>query len=209
MNAQRTMDIEELGKASRRAALVSLVGFLLVVAAMVYATLELRALDQAREAARADVVALQREVATLQNTEARYTSEIAKLNGDLSKARGALSAARDAIRAFHEGDRNLAVELYDKALAYDPDNAYLQNLRAYALFKLGRFTEAIQSEQLSIRADPKKTYPYAYFDLARFLCAAGKFDEARVAAKQAVDLGFAGLMKSDGEFQRVCKNQFP
>jgi tetratricopeptide (TPR) repeat protein len=138
-------------------------------------------------------------------------NQLADARRDLSTARASLAAARSAINAFHAGRLTDAVSLYDEALAADPDNAYLQNLRAYALFRLGRIEAAIESQKQSLKSDPN--YAWGYFDLARFLCSASpaRVDEARQATERAIALrpDMRGIMQSDGEFQRVCRRKLP
>lgn len=120
-------------------------------------------------------------------------------------------AARAAINAFHEGRLQDAVALYDEALGSDPDNAYLQNLRAYALFRLGHVDAALEGQRRSLVSDP--SYAWGYFDLARFLCATTppQIEEAKKAAARAIELrpGMQAIMRGDGEFQRVCRGRVP
>jgi len=123
--------------------------------------------------------------------------------------RCALQSSRSAIEAFHQRDFRRAVELYGDALACDPDNAYLLNLRAYSLFRLGRLADAIAEQRRSISVD--RNYAWGYFDLARFLCAAGDFEAARANIDEAIRLrpGLAQIMRNDGEFQRLCRGNAP
>lgn len=199
MNSTSTLDsrLEKLGKQSRRAAFVSILGFLLVAWALIYAAMQLEKLQ-----------AKQQELAR----QVRDTTEELKgTRQELEGARKALSSTRAAINAFHSGDFSQAVSLYDEALSMDPENAYIQNLRAYALFRLKRIDDAIAGERRSVAADPQ--YAWGYFDLARFLCAAApsRMDEARRAALKAIDLrpDMREIMRQDGEFQRVCRGRVP
>jgi tetratricopeptide (TPR) repeat protein len=95
--------------------------------------------------------------------------------------------------------------------AVDPDSAYLLNLQAYSLFKSGRLDEAIAAKRRRVSADPN--YAWGYFDLARFLCAAGpnKFPEAKTAISKALQLRprLERIMRGDGEFIRRCKGLLP
>jgi tetratricopeptide (TPR) repeat protein len=151
------------------------------------------------------------QVGALQAEMQGYKNDLNTVRGDLARARSSLSAARAAINAFHAGRLTDAVTLYDEALGADPDNAYLQNLRAYALFRLGRVDAAIAGQRKSVADDP--TYAWGYFDLARFLCATSpaRTDDARAAAKRAIELrpGMRAIMQNDGEFQRVCRHSLP
>jgi tetratricopeptide (TPR) repeat protein len=124
-------------------------------------------------------------------------TEVNSLRQEIGGLREALTASRDAIIAFHQRDYNEAVALYDQALHADPNNAYLLNLKAYSLFKLKRFQEAIKVQKESIRIDPD--YAWGFFDLARFQCATGDFNAARTSIGEALD-----KMKNDGEFQKLC-----
>jgi tetratricopeptide (TPR) repeat protein len=113
---------------------------------------------------------------------------------------------RNAIAAFHRRDFDTAVALYDRALRADPGNAYVLNLKAYSLFKGERLSNAIGTQRESLRVDPE--YAWGYFDLARFQCAAGNFDEARKSIQMAREKGGAWLsrkMEGDGEFRRLCR----
>ena len=205
------LDVEAVGRASRRAAVLSLIGFVVVFSAIGYAIFELNALERQRDSMQNQVRSLQIQAKQYGSDLAKAQMELANTRAALSIARASLAAARAAINAFHSGDLEQAVHLYDEALAADPDDAYLQNLRAYSLFRLGRVSDAIEGERRSVAADPK--YAWGYFDLARFLCAASppQLDEARRAASKAVELraDIRDIMLSDGEFQRVCRRQVP
>lgn len=196
--------IEEIGRSSRRAAIVSLLGFLLVMAAIGYAMLELKELGQQQ-------VVAQEQVAKLKEQSEQYSNELSKVRMQLANARSSLSAARAAISAFHAGHLEDAISLYDEALTADPSNAYLQNLRAYSLFRLKKLDAAIEGQRQSVAIDPN--YAWGYFDLARFLCAASppQLEEARRAAAKAISLrpDMRVIMKNDGEFQRVCQHALP
>jgi tetratricopeptide (TPR) repeat protein len=195
---------ETFGKASRRAAALSLAGFLLVVGAMFYAFASLRRLEQER--------------ANLETTNARLRVEVAKgarqrdsLYSTVSQMRGALDATRSAINAFHAGRLEDAVRLYGDAIRADPGNPYVRNLQAYALFRLGRIPEAISAQRRTLAVD--SSYAWGYVDLARFLCASSpdSLPAARAATEHAIALQpeLTQKMRGDGEFRRVCRAQLP
>lgn len=196
--------LDRLGRASRRAAGVTLLGFLAVMAAFGYAYQQLRRLE--RQSA-----TLKAEQAELRMETQRYQAELQTTRDQLAKERRALQSGRAAINAFHAGNLQAALSLYDDALNSDPENAYLQNLRAYTLFRLGRVQPAIDGELRSVAIDP--AYAWGYLDLARFLCAASpaKMTDARRAAEKAMELrpDLRAIMQGDGEFQRVCRHEIP
>lgn len=140
---------------------------------------------------------------------AQLQDQSLELKKQVSGLREALSASRFAIAAFHQGDYATAVKFYDEALAADPDDAYLLNLRAYALFKQRKYDDALAAELRAVRADPN--FAWGYFDLARFQCAVGKRDDARESVVEALNLepGLRDIMRGDGEFQRFCGSIVP
>jgi tetratricopeptide (TPR) repeat protein len=203
--------IDALGRASRRAAALSVVGVVVVLGAIGYAALELRKLEQQRSWTQQQLETVQEALITVEQQRTSTQQQLEKVERALLTARASLAAARSAIDAFHAGRLTDAVKLYDEALVADPDNAYLQNLRAYALFRLGRIDAAIQGQRQSLKSSPD--YAWGYFDLARFLCSASpaRLDEAKQAAATAIEIrpDMKAIMQSDGEFQRVCQRKIP
>jgi tetratricopeptide (TPR) repeat protein len=187
---------------SRRSALLVLVGTIVVIGAFT-----ISALQAASEAKRARTFAQQaRDEATRVQ---QLQSQAKELSAQVSGLREALSASRIAIAAFHQGDYATALKFYDEALKADPGNAYVLNLRAYALFKQNKYDEALAAELLSVRVDPR--YAWGYLDLARFQCAARKREDARESIAKALSLnsGLRAIMHGDGEFRRFCGSLVP
>jgi tetratricopeptide (TPR) repeat protein len=153
------------------------------------------------------------EAAQLAKTEAdrvrKLQLESEKLRSQVSGLREALSASRFAIAAFHQRDYATAVRFYDEALRADPNDAYLLNLRAYALFKQHKYDEALATELRSVDADPN--YAWGYFDLARFQCAIGKRDDARKSIAKALKINpeLRDTIRGDGEFRQLCGDVVP
>lgn len=189
--------IERLGRASRLSGLLMALATLVVAVALWLSYHQLRSLQ-------AEVSSLASEATRLQKQNADLRQDSEKMRSEIGGLREALAASRFAIEAFHQRDYSTAVSLYDQALRADPNNAYLLNLKAYSLFKLKRVSEAIEVQKRSLRADPE--YAWGYFDLARFECAAGAFDDARRAINSALEKGpgLRAIMAKDGEFQRLC-----
>lgn len=172
--------------------------------ALGYAYMQLNRMEEQR-------TELEAEQHKLTEETQEYRGELEATRNQVAAARASLASARAAINAFHAGNLKEALSLYDEALSSDPDNAYLQNLRAYTLFRLGRTQAAVQGEERSVALDPN--YAWGYFDLARFLCASSPTDmnEAKEAAQRALELrpDLRTVMRNDGEFQRVCRHEIP
>jgi predicted Zn-dependent protease len=204
--------LAELGKGSFRAAIVSLLGFLLILAAMGYSAWQLHK----NETQNADLVELNKKLAAqnkLENAQLQTTRVLLdQARKQVADSAQKVTDARDekvAIEAFHAMHWKEAVKLFDKILADDPGNVYVRDMRAYMLFKLNRITEAIDDEHLALAADP--SYATSYLNLARFECAATppQIDEARKNIEKFKSLSpeESAFPKKDGELQRVCKGQ--
>ena len=196
--------LNSIERASRRSAILMALGALVVLAALWMAAAKLAEV-------KTEVVALESQAKTLRVERAHLAEQTSKLQatesqlqGEVSGLRQALAASRNAIAAFHDKDYASAVELYDLALAADPGNAYLMNLKAYSLFKLGKVQDALSVQNAGIATNPD--YGWGYFDLARFQCAAGdKVGAAKsLALASSKDSRIPRLARQDGEFQRLC-----
>ena len=133
-------ELDRLRKVSRWAAALSGLGAIIVISALLLASYRLsRTEAQQRQAA-----------AALSQATAQVNDVLGKLNesrAELSRAQCALRESRSAIEPFHNGAYDVALSLYDNALRCDPQNAYLLNLKAYSLFKAGRNSEAVATQQ--------------------------------------------------------------
>jgi tetratricopeptide (TPR) repeat protein len=115
---------------------------------------------------------------------------------------------KTGIRAYHKGKYDDAIQKYDKALSQDPNNAYIWNLKGYALFKARRYNESLGALRKAVDMDPG--YAWGYFDIARVNCAISNFDEASNAIQKALQLrpSLKDTMKRDNEFTRLCRSIF-
>jgi len=199
--------LESAARTSRTSAILMGLGALIVAAALWFATARLTSIQNQVSALESREQLLLSKNQDLERTTQELTKSATDLGNQVSRLRQALSASRDAIAAFHAHDYSAAVSLYDTALAADPGNAYILNLKAYSLFKLGRTSDAIITQQSGVQTDPN--YAWGYFDLARFQCAAGD----KVAAARSLGIAvtkenrFQELAEQDGEFHRLCGNR--
>jgi predicted Zn-dependent protease len=204
--------LAQLGKNSFRSAIFSLLGFLMILAAMGYSAWQLHK----NETQNTDLVKENQELIKqnmLENTQLQSTRVLLiQARKQVADSAQKVTDARDekaAIEAFHAMHWKEAIKLFDKILADDPGNVYVRDMRAYMFFKLNRISEAIDDENLAIATDP--SYATSYLNLARFQCAAtpARMDEARKNIEKFKSLSpdESSFPKKDGEFQRVCKNQ--
>jgi tetratricopeptide (TPR) repeat protein len=193
--------LDQLERSSRISAVLVVLGAAAVLGALLFSYRELQSVQLRVASLRADSTQLVSQARALR-------AETEQLRKEVSGVREALAASRSAIAAFHQGDYGRAVQLYDQAIKADSGNAYLLNLRAYALFKQGRLPDALAAEELSVRAD--SNYAWGYLDLARFQCAARHLKEARGSIDKALAVRpeLHGVMTDDAEFRHLCREVF-
>lgn len=189
--------IDGLRRSSRISAVLMSLGAAVVLGALWFSYEQLRSL-------RAEIRSLESDAQRLRAQNEDLSARANAMRNDIKGLREALGASREAIVAFHQRDYGTAIEFYDQALRADPDNAYILNLKAYSLFKLKRPADAIRTQSEGIRVDP--SYAWGYFDLARFQCAAGRFDAARKSIETAIESrpDLRARMDKDGEFRTLC-----
>jgi tetratricopeptide (TPR) repeat protein len=196
MERRPAMDNASRFESLRRASMISAV--LMILSALIVLGSSWFSYNQLRDR--------QAEVAKL-GREAKELKQVAdSMRTSNSTLRGALTATRLAINAFQSHEYGTAIELYDESLAADPDDAYVLNLKAYALFKMNRVKEALEVEKRSVKAD--SSYAWGYFDLARFHFALNQLKEGLSAEAKMLRLDprFQNKMRTDGEYQRHRRN---
>jgi tetratricopeptide (TPR) repeat protein len=193
--------------------LLQLVAAFAAVGVTAWAAFQVRPLFEQRKALTADIAALSKQKEMLLQEGARLTAENDRLAAHLTRGRqearvNAADSVKRGINAYHAGDYAGAVAAYDAALAADPDNAYVLDLKSYSQFRAGDLESAITSVTAALAADPN--YGFGYSELARYACAAGKFDlavstyERAKAQRKEAEVLFASLLRDDGQFARLC-----
>jgi len=199
MRTQSTIINEDkIRSTSRRSAMISLLGLVLIIASLAYSAIQLTSLRNKIDNARHEF--------EIQNKQLISTkTELDATHRQLRASREAVSYVTQGINLYHQRLYSEAVEAYGKALSLDPQNPYILNLRGYSLFKANQLDEAISSLKRAVELDP--TYAWGFFDLARVLCAKREYSLAQEAASQAASLRpvLKEVMQSDGEFTRLCK----
>jgi hypothetical protein len=89
---------------------------------------------------------------------------------------------------------------YQQSLALEPNDGLTHDYLGYALFRLGRYAEAVQEFKTAIVQRPD--YKWPSINLIKVDCVQQKFTEAR--QKFDVVQGTMTLWKSDEEFMKLC-----
>jgi tetratricopeptide (TPR) repeat protein len=193
--------------------LVQLVAATGAVAVTAWAAFQVRPLLAQRSALTAEIGALNRQRTQLLQQQAQLSQQNDALTARLTRTRQearvrAADSIRRGINAYHAGDYAGAIAAYDEALGLDPENAYVLDLRSYSQFRANDLDAAIASISAALSADPG--YTYGYSELARYACAAGRYDLAAqtYAAAKTRDTAaaslFSSLLRDDGQFSRLC-----
>jgi tetratricopeptide (TPR) repeat protein len=200
-----TINEGQIAKSSRRSALISILGLLIVFLALGYSAWQLQRLRTHVQHTQEELVAISQQ---RDNVKSELTARLADLHAVKSQLKGAREAVfyvKQGINYYHAGRYHQAIKAYDQALELDPENAYIANLKGYSLFKVKQYEDAIDAMKLSVEIDP--TYAWGYFDLARVLCAKTDFSSAKQAIREALERqqDLRETMLSDGEFTRLCR----
>lgn len=178
-----------------------------------WAALKVRPLLSQREQLARDVEGLAKQEAALETERQTLSAENERLAERLTRGRQearvrAADPIRRGINAYHAGDYASAIASDDEALQLDPENAYVLDLKSYSQFRAGNLDGAIASISTALSVDP--SYVYGYSVLARYACAAERYDlavetyqRAKVEYPEVADL-FASLLRDDGQFARLC-----
>ena len=86
-----------------------------------------------------------------------------------------------------QGQHEKSLAQAERAVALNPNMAVPNVQLGAALFRVGRYEEAIQSLEKGIRLDPKGPMPYFAF-LGHAYCYAGRYEDAIATFKKAIDL---------------------
>jgi tetratricopeptide (TPR) repeat protein len=196
-----------------RSARILLVFQLLAAAAAVgvtgWAALRVRPLLEQRDTLRREIEADTSRARELAAEVATLDERARNLRNELEGARAATPLLSQAINAFHAKRYSDAIAKYDAAIAVNPGDAYIHNLKSYSQFKVGDVSGAAQTMARALQLDP--TYDWGYFDLARYQCAGGASQAALGTLRDAVQRRGDSIrnaakffLAQDGEFRRLC-----
>jgi len=118
----------------------------------------------------------------------------------------AVSALERGVQQRLNRDFEKAIISYNTALEHKPDDDEAIEYKGYALFRMGKYDEAIEALNLSKRINPERKF--VHLNLAKVYCSMG--DESGVI-KTINDSGvpesqFAEWRAVDKEFSRVCRD---
>jgi len=87
-----------------------------------------------------------------------------------------------------QGKAQLAETLISKATFFAPSNSLTYMLWGYILYLLRRFDQAIEKYQLALKCNSGSNNPKIYNDMGYILQAQGKYEEALVNFKEAINV---------------------
>lgn len=108
----------------------------------------------------------------------------------------------------HRGNLEFAeaVKSYDKSLSLVSNDARVLEYKGYALFRLGKHEDAINTLEAALKADSAKSLPLLPLNLIKAYCAAGQDDkiDSLIRAANVSASKLESWWQRDREFQLVC-----
>ena len=114
---------------------------------------------------------------------------------------------REGIFYRVKGEFEQAVDKYNMVLEQSPNNVSALEYKGYALFRLHRFDESLETTLKAFELDPDNIY--AIINLIKVYCAMGKLDEVnriKEETKSRLPEKFE-IVEKDAELQRMKCNQ--
>jgi len=184
---------KERSRLMRKAVTALSMLLLITIGVLVFALWQMhRATEKGSEANQAANVASQAAEA-----ERRVAAELAELRNKQLQAQQHISAGQAYLtkKKFDE-----AVQEYDEAIKLDPDNPKSYNAKGYALMRLEKYQEAIETlEYLTSKVAPK--YIWGHYNLALAYAKAdkpGAIQEAKAVIE--IDPAFCSTFKKDANY---------
>jgi tetratricopeptide (TPR) repeat protein len=190
------IDSDILAKFSRHARaglLMTIMGAIIIAMSLVYSAHELTAMQAEKQLLSKELEAAKVE---FNNTKAEFS----KLQKGIKEARTSFVYVQLGLRQFFVRNYQGAIDFYDQAIATDPANPVLYDLRGYALFRQGKIKESVSSLEKSIAIAPD--YVWGHYNLALAYMKAGDSTRAieQVRLVVTLDPGMRKTISGDGQF---------
>jgi tetratricopeptide (TPR) repeat protein len=119
---------------------------------------------------------------------------------ELQGAREASKFLRRGINEVHRHRYAEAVQLYDNAIALDPNNPVVHDLRGYALYLQGMNEQAAKALEHAVELSP--SYAWGHYDLALVYWRLGRKVDAVREVKRAIEIdsNFRKTIQEDDQF---------
>lgn len=193
------IDYKKLRQKSRRSAILSLLGILIFISSLIYASISLNRNEKV-------ILDQESEIDSLLTVKESITDTLTQLINQLENTRRATRFITMGINHFHQRNYTSAVEAYNMALELDSLNPVVYDYKGYSLYRNKQHDQAIKSFEKAIELDP--TYTWGYYDLALAQWAKGLQSEAIQTIQQliSIDPDFENVIKNDGQFRDIRKH---
>jgi len=193
------INYNKIKQRSRRSAILSLLGILIFVSSLIYASINLSKSEK--------IIQQQKyEVDSLLTVKESINDTLNQLINQLENTRRATRFITMGINHFHNRDYSKAVEAYNLALELDSLNPVVYDYKGYSLYRNKQYDQAIKSLEKAIEIEP--SYTWGYYDLSLALWANGNQEEAIEAIKILVSIepDFKDVIKNDGQFSKMIRH---
>jgi tetratricopeptide (TPR) repeat protein len=186
--SKELLPFDEIQKTSKKAALGTAIGAILILIAFLLGVWQLSDLNKQITMKKAEENALK--------------ADLEKTKTQLRREREADISLRLAIIKYHSKDYSAAVTYYNKAIKLDPLNPVAYDLKGYALLRNGEPEKAVESLKRSVEIDD--SYIFGHYNLALAYWASGNQEKAISEVKKVIVLNpdFVEIIKKDSQFNK-------
>jgi tetratricopeptide (TPR) repeat protein len=147
-------DLQRFSRHARAGALMTLVGALIVIGSIVYASSRLNALEVTVRKQKSALLESNTALERVRRDRAAVQRQLDTLKANLRSARNSFYLTQLGVKRFYRRDFKGAVDLYDQAINGDPANPVLFDLKGYALLRDHRLADSVTTLENAIRIDP-------------------------------------------------------
>ena len=198
--------VSRFARHARAGLFMTLVGAAIVVGSLAYSTQQLSRVQAERTALDAKLKTAADDLQKVKASRDLMEGELKQLQSSVKNARDSFFSVQMGLRQFFVKDYRGAVKFYDKAIAVDPLNPVLHDLKGYALLRDGDIQGAISALEKSIETGPD--YVWGHYNLSLAYAAAGEMVRAVAQIRKVLELdpSMKSAIRGDGQFRVFRSN---
>jgi len=206
--------VASLARSSRRSAVVTLLGAVLIFSAMMYGTLELRSLQQQLDMTRHTLDAVKQELKETRHTLDAVKQELTEKQRDLADQSEKLAQLKRKYDQARQNWMDIGAKKFEVAIPQlqeivrdEPDDSLSRSLLGLAQVRTGDAAGAIATQREAIRRAP--AYVVAYYRLSLACWKAGDIPCATGAMTDTInrDPAYIFMFGQDPDFASVLSNR--
>lgn len=195
-------DFSNFSRHARAGAVMTLVGAVIIAGSLIYSGLQLAALQRERATHEEELQDLRQQLKNLNKSRDQAQRDLEQLQGQVRSARESLTSLQPCLKMFFTQNYVGAVDCYDRAIATDPANPVIYDLKGYSLLRAGQIDASVTTLEKSVSLAPD--YVWGHYNLALAYWAAGANERAVSEVKKVLDIdpSFSEVIRRDGQFSK-------